>query len=133
PIAFADHVRDLKSFDLTLLTSIETDGPRAYDERYWQARNPVRYIPRVVSDHIPAFLIGGWYDLFQRGELLNYSSFQNAFHHRPLLAPMSRTQPVTPRYQLIEGPWYHVTAGQGLHYHGLGMNGVALAWFDHWL
>jgi hypothetical protein len=133
PTALADHVRDLKTFDLALLTSIETGGPRAYDESYWQARNPARYIPRIVSDHIPAFLVGGWYDLFQRGELLNYSSFQNAFDHRPVLAPMSATQRVTPRYQLIQGPWFHVTAGQGLDYHGLDSNGVALAWFDHWL
>ena len=133
PQALADHVHDLKSFDINLLESIETGGPRAYDQSYWQARNPVRYIQQIVSDHIPAFLIGGWYDLFQRGELVNYSSFQNAFDHRPLLAPMSRNQGVTPRYQLIQGPWYHVTAGQGLDYHGLGMNGVALAWFDHWL
>ncbi len=42
-------------------------------------------------------------------------------------------QPVTSRYQLIQGPWYHVTAGQGLSYHGLDMDGLALAWFDHWL
>jgi putative CocE/NonD family hydrolase len=133
PTALADHVRDLKTFDINLLESIETGGSRAYDESYWQARNPVRYIPQIVRDHIPAFLIGGWYDLFQRGELLNYSSFQNAFRHRPVLAPMSRTQRVTSRYQLIQGPWYHVTAGQGLDYHGLGMDGVALAWFDHWL
>ncbi len=133
PQALADHVADLKSFDINLLESLETGAPPSYDQTYWQARNPARYIKQIVSDHIPAFLIGGWYDLFQRGELLNYSSFQNAFDHRPLLAPMSSTQGVTPRYQLIQGPWYHVTAGQGLDYHGLGMNGVALAWFDHWL
>jgi putative CocE/NonD family hydrolase len=42
-------------------------------------------------------------------------------------------QRVSARYQLIQGPWYHVTAGRGLDYHGLDMNGVALAWFDHWL
>jgi putative CocE/NonD family hydrolase len=133
PTALADHVRDLESFDLKLLTSLELGGPRAYDGSYWKARNPVRYISQIVRDRIPAFLIGGWYDLFQRGELLNYSSFQNAYDHRALLAPMRRGQRVTARYQLIQGPWYHVTAGQGLDYHGLDMNGVALAWFDHWL
>ena len=69
-----------------------------------------------MHDGIPAFLVGGWYDLFQRGELLNYSSFQNAVDNRPVLSPMSPTQPVTPRYQLIQGPWYHVTAGMGLDY-----------------
>jgi hypothetical protein len=31
------------------------------------------------------------------------------------------------------GPWYHTTAGDGLDYHGLDLNGLQLAWFDHWL
>ncbi len=93
----------------------------------------MQYIQKIVSDHIPAFLIGGWYDLFQRGELLNYAGFQNAYDGRPVLAPMAPDQPVTSRYQLIQGPWYHVTAGMGLSYHGLDLDGVELAWFDHWL
>ena len=131
--ALTDHVHDLADFDAQLLTSAETGGDAAYDQSYWGARNPVQYIPKIVADGIPAFLIGGWYDLFQRGELLNYSGFQNAFDGRPVLAPMSPTQPVTSRYQLIQGPWYHVTAGMGLNYHGLDLNGLELAWFDHWL
>jgi uncharacterized protein len=131
--ALVDHVRDLFDFDTTLLLGAELGGDQAYDQAYWGARNPVNDIQQIVDDRIPVFLIGGWYDLFQRGELLNYSSFQNAFDHRPLLGPMSPTQPVTPRYQLLQGPWYHVTAGNGLDYHGLDMNGLELAWFDHWL
>lgn len=131
--ALLQHVRDLGDFDATLLGNVELGGDDAYDQAYWGARNPVGYIPQIVKDGIPAFLVGGWYDLFQRGELLNYSSFQNAYDGRPVLSPMLATQQVTPRYQLIEGPWYHVTAGDGLDYHGLDMNGVELAWFDHWL
>ncbi|MHB8695980.1 MAG: CocE/NonD family hydrolase, partial [Solirubrobacteraceae bacterium] len=131
--ALTQHVRDLADFDAQLLANVETGGDQAYDQVYWGARNPVQYIPQIVKDGIPAFLVGGWYDLFQRGELLNYSSFQNAYDHRPVLGPMAANQPVTPRYQLIQGPWYHTTAGNGLSYHGLDMNGVELAWFDHWL
>jgi uncharacterized protein len=131
--ALTDHVHDLADFDASLLTGAETGGDAAYDQVYWGARNPVQYIPQIVKDGIPAFLIGGWYDLFQRGELLNYSGLQNAYDGRPVLAPMSPTQPVTSRYQLIQGPWYHVTAGMGLSYHGLDLNGLELAWFDHWL
>jgi hypothetical protein len=127
------HIHDLADFDATIVANTETGGDQAYDESYWMARNPVNALQKIVNDGIPAFLVGGWYDLFQRGELLNYSGFQNAFDHRPVLAPMAASQPVTPRYQLIQGPWYHVTAGEGLNYHGLDMNGVELAWFDHWL
>src|SRR3984957_15807526 len=131
--ALTSHIRDLGDFDAALTANIETGGSEAYDSSYWAARNPVNEIATIAKDGIPAFLVGGWYDLFQRGELLNYSSFQNAWDHRPVLAPMAANQPVTPRYQLIQGPWYHVTAGDGLDYHGLNLDGVELAWFDHWL
>ncbi|HWF54348.1 MAG TPA: CocE/NonD family hydrolase [Solirubrobacteraceae bacterium] len=131
--ALTDHVHDLGDFDAELLANVETGGDDAYDQTYWGARNPVQYIPQIVKDKIPAFLVGGWYDLFQRGELMNYAALQNAYDGRPTLAPMTPGQAVSPRYQLIEGPWYHVTAGLGLDYHGLDMNGVELAWFDHWL
>ncbi len=131
--ALIDHVHDLTAFDTWLLANVETGGDTAYDQSYWGARNPVQYLRRIVRDRIPAFLVGGWYDLFQRGELLNYSGFQNAYDHRPVLAPMLAHQHVTPRYQLLQGPWYHVTAGQGLSYHGLDLDGLELAWFDHWL
>jgi uncharacterized protein len=131
--ALVDHTQDIKDFDAALLTNAETGGDTAYDQVYWGARNPVAEIAQLVQDRIPAYLIGGWYDLFQRGEPLNYAGFQNAYDHRPVLAPMTAQQPVTPRYQLLQGPWYHVTAGMGLDYHGLDLNGLELAWFDHWL
>src|ERR1700761_4636385 len=89
--ALTDHVHDLADFDASLLAGAETGGDDAYDQAYWSARNPVQYIPQIVKDGIPAFLIGGWYDLFQRGELLNYSGFQNVYDGRPVLAPMSPT------------------------------------------
>jgi putative CocE/NonD family hydrolase len=131
--AFQQHVKDLSDFDANLVAGVETGGGDAYDQTYWGERNPVQFIPQIVKDGIPAFLVGGWYDLFQRGEPLNYASFQDAYDRRPVLSPMTATQPVTPRYQLLMGPWYHVTAGDGLDYHGLDLDGVELAWFDHWL
>jgi putative CocE/NonD family hydrolase len=131
--ALTDHVHDLADFDAAQVANVEAGGDEAHDQSYWAARNPVNDIAKIVNDGIPAFLIGGWYDLFQRGEMLNYSSFQNAYDHLPVLGPMSPTQPVTPRYQLLMGPWYHVTTGTSLQYHGLDMNGLELAWFDHWL
>jgi putative CocE/NonD family hydrolase len=41
---------------------------------------------------------------------------------------MSRGQRVSGRFQLTIGPWYHVTAGQGLN-----MSPIELDWFDRWL
>jgi predicted acyl esterase len=71
-------------------TTVAAIGDQAYDGPYWQARSPISYIPQIVADHIPAFMVGGWFDLFQRGEPLNYAAFQNAYDGRPVLAPMTR-------------------------------------------
>jgi putative CocE/NonD family hydrolase len=117
---------------LPLLTSIYTGGTDAFDGPFWAARSPVSYIPQIVADGIPAYLVGGWYDLFQRGEPLNYSALQNAFDGRPVQAPMTPTQAVTGRYQLIDGDYFHVTSGD-VNYRGLSLVEIELAWFDHWL
>lgn len=127
------HIPDIWTYEGQTFANILLGGQDAYDESAWQERNPDQYIAQIVKDRIPAYLVGGWYDIFQRGEPLNYSFFQNAWDHRPIEAPMSPAQPVTPRYQLLMGPWYHSTAGNGLDYHGLDLNGLQLAWFDHWL
>jgi putative CocE/NonD family hydrolase len=41
---------------------------------------------------------------------------------------MKPGQDVTGRYQLVDGPWYHLTAGDGFD-----MFPVQLAWYDHFL
>ena len=41
---------------------------------------------------------------------------------------MKPGQQASGRYQLMMGPWYHVTAGEGID-----MNRLELAWFDRWL
>jgi hypothetical protein len=82
----------------------------------------------VVADHIPAFLIGGWNDLFESGEPLNYVGLQNLYDGRPQAAAMTPGQPVTPRYQLLMGPWQHVTTGTGVN-----ISALELEWFDTWL
>jgi putative CocE/NonD family hydrolase len=122
------HDESLLSYDAPTLLDVETGGPEAYDGSYWQVRSPVRTLEQVVTDHVPAFLVGGWHDLFQRGELLNYTGLQNAVDGRPVLAPMRPGQRVTPRYQLLMGPWFHLTAGQGVD-----LTRLMLEWFDTWL
>ena len=82
----------------------------------------------MVKDQIPAFLVGGWNDLFEQGEPLNYVGLQNLFDGRPQDAAMTPDQAVTPRYQLLMGPWQHVTTGTGVN-----MSALELEWFDTWL
>jgi putative CocE/NonD family hydrolase len=74
-------------------------------------------------------MIGGWHDLFQRGEPVNFSELQNLWAGRPATAPMSPDQPVTGRYQLLMGPWYHLTTGEAINL----IEPLELAWFDRWL
>ena len=121
------HTADLGSFDLPLLLNTSFDGDQAYDGTYWRARSPINALQQVVRDHVPAYLVGGWYDIFQRGEPLNFSGLQNALAGRSAYAPMSPTTPPSGRYQLLMGPWYHLTAATQ------DFDPVMLAWFDRWL
>ena len=121
------HTADLGSFDLPLLLNTSFDGDQAYDGTYWQARSPINALQQVVRDHVPAYLVGGWYDIFQRGEPLNFSGLQNAMAGRSVYAPMSPTTAPSGRYQLLMGPWYHLTAATQ------DFDPVMLAWFDRWL
>ena len=72
--------------------------------------------------------MGGWYDIFQRGEPLNFSGLQNALAGRSVYGPMSSANPSSARYQLMMGPWYHLTAGTGVN-----VEELELSWFDRWL
>jgi putative CocE/NonD family hydrolase len=123
-----EHSSTLVSF-LHLLLNVETgQGAGAFDDAYWAARSPAQDLPAVVADHIPAFMIGGWNDLFQAGEPMNYVGLQNIYDGRPQTAAMTPTQPVTPRYQLLMGPWMHVTTGTGVN-----VSALELEWFDAYL
>jgi hypothetical protein len=122
------HSPQLVNF-ANLVLHIETgQGAGAFDDAYWAARSPAHDLPAVVADHIPAFLVGGWNDLFESGEPLNYVGLQNLADGRPQGAAMTPEQKVTPRYQLLMGPWQHVTTGTGVN-----ISALELEWFDTWL
>src|SRR6185437_15719145 len=104
----ADHANGLATYHAGQTANILTGGDQAYDGSYWQARNPQNVVSRIVANHIPAYLVGGEFDIFQRGEPTNYAGLQNAYMHRPTTAPMLADQPTTGRYQLIDGPWEHL-------------------------
>ena len=59
---------------------------------------------------------------------MNYVGLQNLYDGRSQYAAMTPDQPVTPRYQLLMGPWQHVTTGTGVN-----MSALELEWFDTWL
>ena len=57
-------------------------GDEAYDGTYWQQRNPSNVLAKIVANGIPAYLLGGEFDIFQNGEPLNYAALQNAYDGR---------------------------------------------------
>ena len=122
-----EHLKDLNDYDAKILVNVLSGGDQTFDEAYWQARNPVNVLNKVVANNIPAYMVGGEYDLFQRGEPLNFSGLQNAWAGRPVTAPMLPNQPLTGRYQLIDGPFNHLTGSTA------SVDQLQLEWFDTWL
>ncbi len=114
-------------YQMMLPSALVAFPDQAYDGPFYQLRSPIRNITRVK---VPTFIVGGTYDIFQRGEPILYNALK-----------LSRT-----KKKLLIGPWYHTTAGNGLTADdgsnavtdttGMvipSLNNLQLAWFDHWL
>lgn len=123
------HSQNTLDYNARFLLEAYLGGPDAYDNAYWQARAPQNVLGNVVANGIPAYLVGGEYDLFQRGEPINYAALQNAWAGRPVTAPMSAGQPVTGRYQLLDGDYTHLGVAMGAS----ALEELQLKWFDTWL
>jgi putative CocE/NonD family hydrolase len=110
-----EHSGGALSFQGAQVLDSSTGGSAAYDGPFYRDRSP---IDKIRRDHIPTFIVGGWFDLFQRGE--------------PLLYQALRRQHVPTR--LLMGPWYHITAGQGLPAQGVPtVDELELRWMDHYV
>ncbi|HUE25207.1 MAG TPA: CocE/NonD family hydrolase [Solirubrobacteraceae bacterium] len=109
------HSGGALSFQASQILDSTTGGNAAYDGPFYQVRSPIDMISR---DRIPTFVVGGWFDLFQRGE--------------PLLYQALRRQHVPTR--LLMGPWYHITAGNGLPAQGVPtLDDLELRWMNHYV
>jgi hypothetical protein len=122
-----DHLVDLFDFDTNFTANILSGQDDAYDDAYWQARQPSSVLANVVANGIPAYLVGGEFDLFQRGEPLNYAALQNLYDQKSAGAQMTPGQAVTGRYQLWDGPFTHLGAAT------INIDPLMLRWFDTWL
>ncbi len=103
-------------------------GPTGYDEDFWKSRSPGPLLDKIVSNGVAAYLVGGSYDVFQTGEVLNFVGLQNAAAGRPAYGPLQTARPLSGKYQLTVGPWYH-----GAHFDEFDLQHTELAWFDRWL
>src|SRR5207302_5642351 len=74
PVSGADTVAE---FDASLYTEVDTGGPRAFENDFWTSRAPSQYLDRVVRNGIPALIVSGWRDVYQRGAVLDFTGLQN--------------------------------------------------------
>jgi putative CocE/NonD family hydrolase len=112
----ADHVRGVVDFQAHTVTDATTGGDTAFDGDFWKTRSPIEVLDRI---RVPAFVVGGLHDLFQRGEPLVYERLKQ---HVPA--------------RLLMGPWTHLggSSGAGLPADGVpSLAQIQLRWFDRWL
>ncbi|OLR92043.1 hypothetical protein BJP25_24640 [Actinokineospora bangkokensis] len=120
-----DRAASILSFHAATLLEGTTGGDVSYDGAYWRSRSPQSVLPQVVRAGVPVQMVGGWDDVFERGQLLLYSDLQSLAAGGAVGRPMSPDQAVDPDYRLVMGPWHHVTVGQGID-----IDALRLRWFD---
>jgi putative CocE/NonD family hydrolase len=119
PVAAANaigaHVSGATDFQTKVLAGGTTGGEQAYDGAFYRERSPINVVDKV---NVPTFVVGGEFDIFQRGEPMLYSAL--------------RRNGVPTR--LLLGPWYHTTAGNGLPSQNVpSVEELELRWFDHYV
>ncbi|MFL5896698.1 MAG: CocE/NonD family hydrolase [Thermoleophilaceae bacterium] len=113
----SSHAANIFEFQSNVVLDAASGGDMAYDNPFYRIRSPIEVIDRV---QVPTFIVGGWFDLFQRGEPMLYQRLRE--NHVPT--------------RLVMGPWYHLTASSGA---GLPADGVPtlpeleLRWMDHYV
>lgn len=110
------HIGGAATFQAPTILNAILGGELAFDGPFWKARSPLEVADEVK---VPAFIVGGLRDIFQRGEPLLYERIRRNAEAR-----------------LLMGPWTHVEAafGEGLPRDGVpALERIQLRWFDHWL
>ncbi|MGN6162285.1 MAG: CocE/NonD family hydrolase, partial [Marmoricola sp.] len=111
------HGQAAATFTAPLILQAMLGQQPAYDGPFYAERSPGRVISQV---DVPTFIVGGEYDLFQRGEPMLFDNLNR------------RGVPA----KIIIGPWNHLqaSAGTGLADAGYGsLSELQLRWFDHYV
>lgn len=124
----AANFEQMGRFEGVMAADMISNGPHRYFDEFWAEREPTHLLDQIVANDVAVYLMGGLYDVFQRGVPLLYSGLQNASVGRDVYAPMLADQLVTGRYQMTFGPWTHGNIGEGLD-----LTALQLRWFDRWL
>jgi len=111
----AQHAASITQFQVPVTVDSTTGGQRAYDGPFSEAISPIWRIKRVK---VPTFVIGGEFDIFQRGEPLLYNALD------------------VPAKRLILGPWIHLEGASASTLPADGipdLHTLQLQWFDQYL
>ncbi|TWG07458.1 CocE/NonD family hydrolase [Saccharopolyspora dendranthemae] len=113
---YLDRVQGATSFTAPTLLEATLGLNAAFDGPFYAERSPASVLDRI---DVPTFLVGGEYDLFQRGTPMVFDALRK------------RGVPV----KMIYGPWDHVQgAGDHLAEAGHGtLQELQLRWFDHYV
>ncbi|WGY01494.1 CocE/NonD family hydrolase [Nocardioides sp. QY071] len=112
-----DHLMGGLGFTLPLAVQAVLGGDPAYDGPFYRERSPIEVLDNVT---VPTFLVGGEFDLFQRGTPLVFERLQQ------------RGVPT----KLIVGPWDHLQGSSGAEVGKAGYGSLAelqLRWFDQYI
>jgi len=116
-LTLLQHLGGALGFQVPEITGAFAGGDAAYDGPFYTSRSPLSVVDKV---DVPTFIVGGEYDIFQRGE--------------PMLFQRLQARGVPSR--LLIGPWTHLQAATDPDLSGSGLvslNALALRWFDHYL
>ncbi|MBA2955329.1 CocE/NonD family hydrolase [Nocardioides sp. MAH-18] len=115
--ALFSHLTAAATFTAPLMLRALLGDEPAYDGPFYDDRSPGRVIDRVT---VPTFLVGGEFDIFQRGT--------------PLLFENLRKRGVPTK--MIIGPWDHIQGSSGAEIGTAGYGSLSelqLRWFDRYV
>ena len=110
-----DHVQGATNFQAQVAPQAITGGPLSYDGDFYRVNSPIERIDRI---HIPTFIVGGEFDIFQRGEPLLYNALD------------------VPAKRLLIGPWIHLEGSTAASLPADGipdLHTLQLQWFDQYV
>lgn len=113
-----EHIGGTGATTTELAASALLGGDRAYDGPWYRERSPIeKAVPAVT---VPTFLVGGEYDLFQRGTSMIFQNLRE------------RGVPV----KMILGPWDHLQGSSAAEIGDAGygtLDELWLRWFDRYV
>jgi predicted acyl esterase len=102
---------------------LNTQRRRVGDDIFWN-RNAMSVNRKYIQ--IPIFNVGGWYDIFNHGNISNFEYLQN-----------EGSKGARGNQKLLMGPFGHGALSGGLEYPGFDRLTLAsdqeIRWFDYWL